>query len=67
MNARDDQWQQHADVLQMEHEAIESLKVIAAAGFTKEADTLASACGLWSQWKPEGRSMVSEHSFKFPY
>ncbi len=47
MNAR----AQQQDLEQQEQEALQALMTIAAAGYTKEADTLAIACGLWPIWK----------------
>lgn len=42
--------QQQADQESQEQEALQALMTIAAAGFTKEADTLAATCGLWPVW-----------------
>lgn len=43
--------QQQEDQEQQEQEALQALMNIAAAGYTKEADTLAAVAGLWSLWK----------------
>ena len=51
MSARDDSWWQQADIEAQEHEAIEALNAVAAAGLTEEAGILASAAGLLSRWK----------------
>lgn len=44
-----DQWA--LDVQEREHEALQALMDISAAGFIEQADTLAHVSGLWAQWK----------------
>lgn len=51
--------QQQADQGQEEQEALQALMNISAAGFTKEADTLAVTCGLWAVWKQPIRERIA--------
>lgn len=47
----DDNAQQYFDQQRREEETLQALANIAAAGMRKEADLLASECGLGSIWK----------------
>lgn len=54
---------QYQDVLDREHEAIEALNAVAAAGLVTEAEILASAAGLLSRWKQSKRRDVAHIEF----
>lgn len=56
---------QRQDIEQQEQEALQALMTIAAAGYTKEADTLALAAGLWPIWKHPVRVRDTRH-IQFP-
>lgn len=58
-------FQQQIDLEEREALAMQALMDISAAGFTRQADILASECGLAAIWKTPIRTRNTDH-IQFP-